>query len=155
MGLIDIHRIDLCDALPCDPVQQGFVFEAGAVAFAADIIAAVAGQKHAHRHFVGSRFQPAEKSLDTVIGRCPLDDGFFLGRFQIAKRDVCGNFLTPAEIHQFRKFHAVAVRGAEGFNGAVFDGKRVVRYDEIHVYADGTAKAAAGVTSAHGAVERK
>ena len=44
---------------------------------------------------------------------------------------------------------------AEGFDRAVCQGERMVRYDEIHVNANGAAKTTTGVTGSHGAVKRE
>ena len=78
-----------------------------------------------------------------------------MGRLQFLKRDIGRNFLTPAEIHQVRKFHAVVFRITEGLDGAVCKGEGVIRYDKIHVNPDGATKTATGITCPHGAVKRE
>ena len=78
-GLLHVERVDLGDGELVQPVEQGFLLEAGAVAFRADVVAAITGQEDAHVHFVGAVFKPAEVALDSVVGRRAGDDGLLLG----------------------------------------------------------------------------
>jgi len=105
-GAVDVPGVGFGDGQAVEPVKQGLLFEAAAAALGAYVVAAVARQKDADVHLVGSVFQPAEIAFDAVIRRCAVYDGLLLVQSQILKRPVHGNFVPPTVGNQVFEFHA-------------------------------------------------
>ena len=145
MGFGDVELDDVADGLAADPNPQGFGSQAGAVAFGAARVSAVAAEEHAHVDFVVLLFDSAEIVLD---GRVQDDDFFGL---QFADGD--GEADLPLEVAaEFREIPGV-LRLGPGIDGALLDGERAIGDDEVEVVVDSVAEALAAFAGALRVVE--
>ena len=106
-------------------------------------------------HFVGFGFQPVEKSPDTVVAGRAVDDPILLSLFQLLKRDIRGDFVSPAKAEKILKFETMVIPISPGFDRPLLDGQLRIRYDQIQINIDGSSKTSASFTGSQRAVERK
>src|SRR5258706_12743018 len=151
--------------LRSDAPQQRLGLQARAVAGRTRRVGAVARQEHAHVHFVGLGFQPAEEARDAVPDARP---GFSpahplglafehppaLFRSEITERNVERN---AALLRVLLDVVLAVVKAGRlpGPDRAFAQRLRLVRYDEAVVDADHAPEAAAGLAGAERRVEGK
>lgn len=150
---------------------EGIGLEAGAFAFGAGGVGAVAGEEDADVHLIGLGFEPVEEALDAVPaafvpeGFALFEGGAFGGLLALAVLDpallvwlefvprgrgVDADFGAKAEEVALAFFAAFAL---EGFDGAFGEGEEVVGDGFVEVDADDAAEASAVITGAEGGIE--
>src|SRR5258705_1083889 len=148
-----------------DAPQQRLGLQALAVEGRTRRVGAVARQEHAHVHFVGLGFQPAEEARDAIPDARPgfspahplglaFEHPLALFRSEIAERNVERNAALLRVLLDV--VLAVVKAGRLPWpDRAVAQRLRLVRYDEAVVDADHAPEAAAGLAGAERRVEGK
>jgi hypothetical protein len=104
-------------------------------------------------HFVGFCFEPPEKSPDSIIIGCPINNLLFPGFCKTLKRGMCGDFTAPAKGHHVLKFHAVIRRIPPRLDSPLRQGTPGIRDDEIQVNVNVPAKPPACLARTNRAVK--
>ena len=147
--------------LAADAPQQAFGFEPCALARRAFGVAAVLGQEHADVHLVGLAFQIGKKALDAIPLSVPVallevggavDHPAALRRGEPVPRRVAGDASHFGMAHQIVLAFAPCWR-LDGFDRALAQRELFVRNHQPPIDPDHAAKAATGLTRAHGGVE--
>src|SRR6267154_1591674 len=151
--------------LRSDAPQQRLGLQTRAVAGRTRRVGAIARQEHAHVHFVGLGFQPAEEARDAVPDARPgfspahplglaFEHPLALFRSEIAEGNVERNAALLRVLHDVVLALVEAGR-LPGADRAFTQRLRLVRDDEAVVDADHAPEAAAGLAGAERRVEGK